>query len=318
MALSRLQRVRRVLGRTISEFQDDQLTDRAAALTYYSALALFPGMIVLVALVGLLGQYPKTTNALLHILSDLKVPRSTLDSLRGTINGVIAHKGGAGALLGVGALGALWSASAWIGAFQRAVNAIYEVPEGRPFYKRRPQQLAMTVLGLVAVALIGFALVLTGPLAQAIGDRLGVGRGAVTVFNVVKWPVLAAIAIMSFALLCHYAPNVRQPKLRWLTPGAATAVLLWVLVSIGFGEYVAHFGSYNKTYGTLGGGVAFLVWLWLTNLALLLGAELDSEVERERELAQGLPAEEHLTLPLRQAPEPPENVPGEHESQPPR
>ncbi len=289
-----------VLRRTIREMRDDNLTDWAAALTYYAVLALFPGLIVLVALLGLLGRYPETFDSLLRIVRELG-PESAVDTFRGPVEGVIKQKGTAGALLGVGVAGALWSASGYVGAFIRAANQVYEVEEGRPFWKLRPLQLGVTVLMVLALALVALALALAGPLADAIGGVIGLGDTALALWSILKWPVLLVVVMAMFAVLYYIAPNVRQPSFRWVSPGGVAAVLLWVAASALFALYVANFGSYNKTYGSLGGVVVFLVWLWLSNLALLFGAELDAELERARELAAGLPAEKELQLPPREA-----------------
>ena len=287
------------MRRTVDEFQDDHLTDWAAALTYYAVLSLFPMLIVLVALLGLVGQ-AGTIDTLIASFEEAGMGGFAED-VEEPLDEVVANKGGAGALLGAGLVVAMWSASNYIGAFMRAANAIYEVEEGRPFWKRRPLQIVLTLLMVLLVALVSIALVLTGDLAKAIGGAIGVADGAVDAWAYAKWPVMIAVVTTVFALLYYVAPNVRQPRFRWLTPGGALAVVLWVLASAGFATYVANFGSYNKTYGTLGGVISFLVWLWITNLALLLGAELDSELERERELEAGLPAEEKLQLPPREA-----------------
>ena len=287
--------------RAFKELRDDGLTDWAAALTYYSVLSLFPGLIMLVAVLGLLGQHPETTNALLDIVDDVG-PASAVDTFRGPIESVVKSSGGAGALFGIGLLGALWSASAYIGAFIRASNKIYEVEEGRSFWKLRPLQIAITVAMVLLLALIAISIVVTGPLAESIGDAVGLGDTAVTIFNIAKWPVIVVVVMGMFALLYYVAPNVRQPQLRLITPGGVIAVLIWLAGSLGFGFYVANFGSYDKTYGSLGGVVIFLVWLWLSNLALLFGAEYDAELERARQLEAGLPAEEKLQLPEREPP----------------
>jgi membrane protein len=240
-------------------------------------------------------------NALLDIVSQVG-QGSAADTLRGPISGVVQGKGGAGALLGIGLLGAIWSASGYIGAFTRASNAIYEQEEGRPFWKLRPLQILLTLVMVFLLALVALSLVVTGPLAHAIGDVIGLGSTAVTLWNWLKWPFLAVIVMGMFALLYWAAPNVRQPGLRWITPGSVVAVLIWIVASAVFGLYVAAFSSYNKTYGSLGGVIAFLVWLWISNIALLFGAELNSEIERERELERGEPAQEQLQLEPRDPP----------------
>jgi membrane protein len=289
------------LKRTISEVRDDNLTDWAAALTYYSVLALFPGLIVLVAILGLAGQHPETTNALLDIVRDVG-PASAVDTFRGPIESVVKSSGGAGALLGLGLLAAVWSASGYIGAFTRACNVIYEVEEGRPFWKLRPLQIAITIAMVLLLALVAVSIVVTGPLAESVGNVIGLGDTTVTIWDIAKWPVIVVIVMGMFTVLYYIAPNVRQPRLRWVTPGGVIAVLAWLVASLGFGLYVANFGSYDKTYGSLGGVVIFLVWLWLSNLAILFGAEFDAELERSRQLEAGLPAEDVLQLPEREPP----------------
>ena len=281
------------------EFREDNLTDWAAALTYYAILSLFPGLLTLVAVLGLAGQHPETTDALLGIVDDVG-PSSAVDTFEEPIREVVENKGGAGALLGVGLLLSLWSASGYVGAFMRASNAIYEVEEGRPFWKLRPLQIAVTTVMVLLLAVVAVGLVVTGPLARAVGDAIGLGDGAVTAWQIAKWPVLLVIVMGMFAALYYVAPNVRRPHYRVISPGGVLAVVVWVVASAGFAFYVANFGSYNATYGTLGGVITFLVWLWLSNVALLLGAELDAELERQRELDAGVPAaEEHIQLPPR-------------------
>jgi membrane protein len=293
---------RAIIRRAVKEFQNDNLTDWAAALTYYAILALFPALLVLVALVGLLGQYPQTTNDLIDILKNAGADPRTLDSLKSTINGIVTNKGGAGALLGIGLAGALWSASGYIGAFMRASNAIYETPEGRPVWKLRPLQVVVTLAMTLLFALVLVAIVVTGPLAHAVGDKIGLGHTAVTVWNIAKWPVLAFIVSVMLATLYHVAPNAKLPKFQWISAGAAVALVVWVLASLGFFFYASKFGSYNKTYGTLGGMISLLVWMWITNIAILFGQELNAEIERARELAAGKPAIEDIQLPLRDEP----------------
>jgi membrane protein len=291
-----------VVRRTVREVRDDHLTDWAAALTYYAVLALFPALLVFVALVGLFGQYPKTTDSLLEIVAKLG-PRSAVDTFRQPITSVVRNKGGAGALLGVGLIGAVWSASGYVGAFMRASNAIYEVEEGRRFWKLRPIQIAVTLVMVLMTALVAMAIVVTGPLAHAIGDVIGLGNTAVIVWDIAKWPVLLLVVLTMFAILYYAAPNVRLPAFRWLSPGAILAIVIWLVSSVAFGVYVRNFGSYNKTYGALGGVIIFLIWMWLTNLALLLGAEFNAELERGRELQAGMSgAEQEIQLPPRDEP----------------
>src|SRR4051794_6292026 len=281
-----------ILKRTIKEFQEDNITDWAAALTYYSVLALFPALLALVAIVGLAGQYPQTTNTILDILRNAGAGDSLVDSVGDTINGIVRNKGGAGALLGFGLLAALWSASGYIGAFMRASNAIWEKPEGRPFWKLRPLQVFVTLAMVLLLAFVLIALVVSGPLAQSIGDQVGLGSAAVTTYSIAKWPLMALVVVFMLAVLYYVAPNARLPKFQWISPGAIVALAIWGVATVAFFFYVSNFGSYNATYGTLGGAISMLVWLWISNIAILFGQQLNSEIERARELTAGIPAAE--------------------------
>ena len=288
-----------VLRRTGKEFSADNLTDWAAALTYYGVLAIFPALIALVSILGLIG--PSATQPLLDNLGKV-APGPAKDILTGAVTGLQRSRGAAGLLFFVGIGAAIWSASGYIGAFMRASNAIYEVEEGRPFWKLRPLQVIVTLAMLVLVALVLIALVVTGPLASAVASKVGLGSAGVTAYNIAKWPAMAAVVLVMLALLYYIAPNARLPRIQWLSPGAIVALTVWVVASAAFGFYVANFGSYNKTYGALGGAISLLVWLWITNLAVLFGQELNAEIERGRELTAGLPAERDLQLEPRGAP----------------
>jgi membrane protein len=288
-----------VLKRTVREFRDDNLTDWAAALTYYGVLALFPALIVLVSILGLIGQ--SATQPLLDNLSKL-APGAANDIVSGAVRQISSNQGAAGLVFVLGLVGALWSASGYVGAFSRASNAIYEIEEGRPFWKLRPFQIAITVVMILLLALCAIAVVVTGPLAEQVGGVVGAGDAAVTAWDIAKWPVIALVVVTMFAILYWAAPNVKQPGFRWITPGGIAALGLWVLASAGFALYVATFASYNKTYGSLAGVIVFLVWLWISNLAILLGAELNAEVERGRQLEAGVPEERTLALEPRDPP----------------
>ena len=287
-----------IARKTLREFSRDQCTDLAAALTYYAVLALFPAMIALLSLVGLFGQGQQTVDTLLGILRDVGAG-SAAKTLEPTLQSLAGRSGAAGVAFVLGLAASLWSASGYVGSFGRAMNRMYEIREGRPFWKLRPVMLAVTLVALVLVALVAMALVLTGPAAKAVGDAIGLGSTALTIWNIGKWPVVLAVVALVVALLYYATPNVKQPKFRWISVGAVVAIVVWIVASAGFGFYVSTFASYDKTYGALAGVVVFLLWLWITNLALLFGAELDSELERGRELQSGVPAERSLQLPPR-------------------
>lgn len=291
------------LKRTFKEYQSDNVGDWAAALTYYAVLSLFPGLLVLVSLLGVFGNGEETTDALLDIVSQVG-PASAVDTFRGPIEDVTESSSGAGLALIVGLVGAIWSASGYLGAFARASNAVYEVEEGRPFWKLRPQQVGMTVLMVLLLTLVSIGLVVSGPVAEAVGDVIGLGETAVTVWQIIKWPLMVVIVAFMFAVLYWWAPNVKQPKFHWITPGSLFAVVVWIAASALFALYVANFGSYSATYGSLAGVIVFLLWLWITNNAILLGQEMNAELERQREIEKGVPgAEEQIQQPPKDPPD---------------
>jgi membrane protein len=286
-----------VARKTAREFSDDECTDLAAALTYYAVLALFPAVIALTSLLGLVGEGTSSVKTLLDIVSKVG-GGSMVDTVRDPLL-EISRSRGAGLAFVLGLAGALWSASGYVGAFGRAMNRVYEVREGRPIWKLRPVMLLLTLVLVVLAAAVLLALVVTGPVADAVGDALGVGSTLLLAWNIAKWPVIVLAVVLMVALLYYGTPNVRQPRFRWVSVGAVLAIVTWAVLSVLFGFYVANFSSYDKTYGALGGVIAFLLWLWLTNLALLFGAELDAELERGRELQSGIPAEREIQLPPR-------------------
>ena len=280
-----------------AEFKRDECTDQAAALTYYAVLSLFPALLAVVSLLGLVGQAESTADTILQLIEDIG-QADAVDQLRDPVT-QLTQTDAAGLAFVLGLLGALWSASGYVGAFGRAMNRVYEVDEGRPFWKLRPINIAVTLVVVLLAALVLLGLVVSGPFAQEIGEAIGVGDTAVTVWNIVKWPILLGVVIVLVAILYWATPNVRQPKFRWISVGAALAIVVWIVASLGFSLYVASFGSYNKTYGSLAGVIIFLLWLWLTNVALLFGAEVDAELERARQLQAAIPAEEDIQLPPR-------------------
>ncbi|MFI6449201.1 YihY/virulence factor BrkB family protein [Kitasatospora sp. NPDC050543] len=277
---------RAVLRRTGKEFLDDELPDRAAALTYYSVLAIFPALLVLVSVLGVIGQ--SATSSVLDNLQNL-APGAARDILRSAVDQLQNSGGTSTILMIVGLAGALWSASGYVAAFTRSSNAVYDIREGRPVWKTTPLRLGLTMLLLMMLAASAVIVVFTGPLADRVGRALGVGRTALTVWSISKWPVLVLLVVLMIAVLYWAAPNVRDRGFRWISPGSLLAVALWMAASAGFALYVANFSSYNKTYGTLAGVIVFLVWLWISNLAILLGLEFDAELSRERAIEGGLP-----------------------------
>lgn len=283
-----------VARRSVRGFSKDECTDLAAALTFYGMLALFPAIIAMLSLVGLVGQGQRTVETLSAIMTDLGAS-SAADTLRPTLT-TLSQAPGAGLAFLIGLGMALWSASGYVGAFGRAMNRICEVREGRPFWKLRPLTLVVTLIAVVLCALVALALILSGPVAESVGSAIGLSSAAVLAWNIAKWPVILLFVVLLIALLYYATPNVRQPKFTWMSGGAFFAVAVWMLGSAAFGFYVTNFASYSKTYGSLAGVLVFLLWLWTTNLALLFGAELDAELERRRKLEAGIAAEETLQL----------------------
>jgi membrane protein len=275
------------------------MTDWAAALTYYGVLSIFPALIALVSILGLIGE--PATKPLLDNLQGF-APGPAHQILTNALNGLTESRGGAGILFFVGLAGAIWSASAYVAAFIRASNAVWDVEEGRHFVKTTALRLGVTIVMLILLTATAVAVVVTGPVAGKVGKLIGMGGTAVTVWDIAKWPVLVLIVALMFSILYYAAPNVRQPGLRWVSPGAAIAVIAWMIASGLFGIFVANFGSYNKTYGSLGAVIIFLVWLWLTNNAILLGAELSAETQRGRQIEAGHPPEREPFLPPRDQP----------------
>jgi membrane protein len=277
-----------VLKRTVREFREDDVTDWAAALTYYGVLAIFPALLALVSILGLIGH--SATQPLIDNLGRL-APGPARQIFTSAIQNIQKGQGTAGILFVVGLAGAVWSASSYVAAFMRASNSIYDVEEGRPFYKTLPTRVVTTLALLIVLAVSAAAVVLTGGLARQVGHLLGIGSSAVSVWDIAKWPILLLLVGLMLSILNWASPNVRQPGFRWISPGSVLSVVVWVLASAALAAYVANFGHYDKTYGALGGVVVFLLWLWVTNVAILLGTELNAEVERGRRLAAGEPAE---------------------------
>ena len=286
------------IKRTLKEFSEDNLTDWAAALTYYGVLALFPALIALLSIVGLLTDPKTLTDALTAV-----VPGEAAETLNPVVEGIAASdsKAGFGLILGIAA--AVWSASGYVGAFTRAANVVYETPEGRKIWKLKPLQLLVTLIGILFAALILAMLVLSGPVVDAVAQAIGIGDTGLTIWNVVKWPVMLVILALMIAVLYYSTPNVKLRGFKWVSPGAGVAILVAIVASALFAFYVGNFSSYDKTYGALAGVVIFLIWFWLINVALLFGIEMDAEIERTKELKEGVPrADKEIQLDARAEP----------------
>ena len=278
-----------VLKRSVREFKEDNLTDWAAALTYYGILSIFPALLVLVSVLGLIGS--SATQPLIDNLGKV-APGPAQDIFTSAIKNLQGSQGAAGIFFVIGLGGALWSASGYVAAFMRASNVIYDIEEGRPAWKTVPTRVVLTLVLLLLIAISAVAVTLTGGLAKEVGGVLGLSDTAITVWGIAKWPVLLLVVSLMFGLLYWAAPNAKHPKFRWVTPGSALAVIGWLLASLGFALYVANFGSYNKTYGALAGPIIFLVWLWISNTVILLGAEFNAELQRGRAIEAGHPEHE--------------------------
>ncbi len=288
------------LKRTLTEFSEDNLTDWAAALTYYGVLALFPALIALLSIIGLLTDPRTLTDALTAV-----VPESAARSLNPVIEQLAGNTAPVGLGLILGLAGAVWSASGYVGAFTRAANVVYETPEGRKIWKLKPLQLLVTLIGILFAAIIVALLVLSGPVVDAIGGAIGLGDPVLTAWNIAKWPVMIVVLALMIAVLYYSTPNVKLRGFKWVSPGAGVAILVAVVASALFAFYVANFGKYNATYGALAGVVIFLIWFWLINVALLFGIELDAEMERTKELKEGVPdAAKEIQLDARTEPKP--------------
>jgi membrane protein len=287
-----------IFKRTLNEFSTDKCTDLAAAMTYYAVLSIFPGLLAVVSILGIVGQGEATTRTIIDLLQRLGAPPDALSLIEGPINQLTTSTG-AGLTLAVGIIGAIWTASGYVRAFGRAMNTMYDVDEGRPVWKLYPVMLGVTLVLVVVVVIMMLILILSGGFAQALGGMIGLGESALMVWNIAKWPVLLLLVIFMIALLYYATPNIKQPKFRWISIGAIVAIVVMALATVGFGFYVGNFGKYNATYGTIGGVIVLLLWIWIMNVVLLFGGELDAEIERGRQLQAGIKAEETLQLPPR-------------------
>jgi membrane protein len=277
------------LRRTGRQFMEDNLIQWAGSLAFFMALSLFPSLLALVSVLGLIGA--PAIEPLIQNLGEL-APSTARDIALDGLRAVQDNGGGAGLALVIGLLVALWSASAYVGAFIPAANVVWEMRDERPLWSKLRVRVGLTLLLLFLIALIGLTVVLTGPIAREIGGIVGLGDEAVDVWDVAKWPFLGCAVMVLIGTLYWVAPNVRHPGWRWITPGSVLALLVWIIASLGFTFYVSNFGSYNETYGGIGGVLVFLLWLWLTNIAILLGAELNAEIARTRAIEAGMRPED--------------------------
>ena len=264
------------LKRTVRAFKEDQLTVWAAALTYFGVLSIFPALLVVVSVLGLIGE--SATDALLKNLQEV-APGPAQEIVTNAIRNLEGASAASGFAFVVGLVAAIWASSGYVAGFIKASNVIYDVDADVPLTTTLPVRISLTVVLMVLAGLIAFAVTLTGGLAKSVGDVLGIGNAAVDVWAVAKWPVLLLLVSLLLAVLYWAAPSVELP-FRLISPGSLLAVLGWVVSSLGFAFYVANFSSYNKTYGALAGPIVFLLWLWITNICVLLGAELNAELER--------------------------------------
>jgi membrane protein len=285
-----------ILKRAFRQFTQNQGSDISAALTYFTVLAIFPGILAMVSILALIGRDDDVTSQLIAFMNS-SLPQDTAETLRGPIENLTSSPGAGWALV-IGLAGAIWSASGYVSAFSRGLNRIYGVKEGRPVWKLRPKMLLVTVIVLVTLVIMSLLIIVSGPIAEAIGSFIGLGDAALLTWNIVKWPVTVFLAVFLLAVLYHMTPNVAQPRFRWVSPGAIFGLLVWALATVGFFFYAANFSNYDATYGSLGGVIIFLLWLFISNNALVLGAHVDAEIERMRELRAGIEAEYDLQLPV--------------------
>ena len=285
------------LKRTGEQFLDDHLLQWAAALAFFGVISLFPALLTLVSLLGLIGS--SAVEPLIDNVGEL-APGPGRDIALDALRSIEASRDGASVGLVVGLGAALWSASGYVGAFIPASNVVWEVDEGRPVWKKLLVRVSLTIVLLLLIAVTALSVVLTGPIAYEVGNVFGIGATAVDVWQLAKWPFLMVVVMVLLAILYWASPNVRHPGWRWVTPGSIVAVVLWIVASLGFTWYIANFGSFNATYGSIGGVLVFLLWVWLTNIAVLLGAEFNAEIERAGAIDGGMrPVDKTPFLPLR-------------------
>ena len=293
-----MRRARAIVKRTLVSFYDDQMTHHAAALTYYALMSLFPAVLLALSLLGLLGQYPETYNAIIGYLREV-APTSVVEPLDHSLRRALQSKGTAATALVISVVVALYGTTGALEAARRALNVVFEVNAGRSFLRRKTVDVASTFV-LMALVLVSLVLAFVGGgFAEDLLGFIGLGSTAAHVWNVARWPGAVATAMLVFAFIYYVTPDVQQRSFRWVTPGAAVGVLLWLAASFGLSTYVSKVADVGAIYGAFAGAIVLVAWLWLTNVALLLGAELNAEIERQRELGEGVPFGETLNRPAK-------------------
>ncbi len=290
-----MRRTGRILKRAALKFYDDQMTQHAGALTYYSLMSLFPALLLGLSLLGLLGEYPRTYNAIIDYLEPI-VPSPALSAIDESLRQALERKGTAATALFVSIGIALYGTTGALESARRALNVVFEVEHGRRFFHRKAIDIGSTffLMGLILLTLM--FMFVGGGTARRAFDLLGLGAEAYEVWNLARWPAAIAVAILIFALIYYVTPDVRHRSFRWVTPGAMVGVAVWIVVSAAFGRYVSDFANVSAVYGAFAGAIVLVVWLWLSGVALLFGAELDAEIEREKELDEGVPPEKTLAI----------------------
>ena len=288
-----------VLGRSLKSFYDDQMTHHAAALTYYALMSLFPAVLLALSLLGLIGQYPETYNAIVHYLRDV-APASVVDPVDRSLRGALQSKGTAATTLAIGIVVAFYGMTGALEAARRALNVVFELDgTGRSFLRRKSVDVLLAIVLMILVLVSLVMVFVGGRLSHDLLGFIGLGSTAADIWDVARWPGAVLVAMLVFTLIYYVTPDVEHRGFAWLTPGAATGVLLWLIASFAFSQYVSRVGDVGVVYGTFTGAILLVAWLWLTNVALLFGAELNAEIERQKELGEGVPRRETLNRPAR-------------------
>lgn len=295
-----MRRTLAVTRRTLVSFYDDQLTHHAAALTYYGLMSLFPTLLLALSLLGLLGQYPETYDAIIGYAREV-APRSVVAPLDGSLRTALQSKGTAATTFAISVVLALYGTTGVLEAARRALNVVFEVENGRSFLRRKSVDVVSTLVLLALGLITGILVFVGGGFAEDLLDFVGLGPTAAQVWSIARWPAAVLVAMFVFSFIYYVTPDVKHRSWRWITPGAVTGVLLWLLASWGFSTYVSNVANVGAIYGTFAGAIVLVAWMWLSNVALLFGAELNAEIEREKELRDGVPPPDTLNRPAKVA-----------------